>query len=486
MTSLFRSGALVLVGSTLIACGGGGAGGGGLAGGGISGTGSGTITAFGSIFLNDRGEFSTSGATITIDDNPGSESDLNLGMVVQTDISGADDSFSTGNADRVAVSHEIKGPVTALTPLQVFGQTLVTTGDTFVQDDNGLNISLATLQLGDEVEVSGKRDSQGILQASRIERKTVTSLGEWKLVGRVSNLNGNQFDLGLQHVDFTGTSPSDCGAGLQNGNRVAIKGTPTPLTFNPGDTFSADLKVECKPDRLSPDSSLSGTVEGEFEGFVSSTAVSSFTLGDQTVSWSATTTLFEGGTAEDLVVGVKLDARGNFDTQTRVLDADRIRFRDTRFRLEGPATLTASDSVEVLGLTVKVNAQTEDDDNLVGSSGTNQVRVRGFVDSSGTLFADELDDRGPADPGDTRVRGRIDDGTINTVANTFKLFGITVLTNAAQEFRIEDRLVTQQQFFAALKDSSAKDNTEVDVEDGIFNSFNNTLSNAKLQIEIED
>ena len=71
------------------------------AGGGVGGTGIsvGTITGFGSVFVNGV-EFDTSGASITVDGTPASESDLGIGMVVA--VEGAfNENGLTGKADRI-------------------------------------------------------------------------------------------------------------------------------------------------------------------------------------------------------------------------------------------------------------------------------------------------------------------------------------------------------------------------------------------------
>src|SRR5712692_10195739 len=64
----------------------------------------GTITAFGSVFVNGV-EFSTSGATIVLDDNPATESNLRVGMVVT--VSGP--RSGSGSATRIEVDDAVKG-----------------------------------------------------------------------------------------------------------------------------------------------------------------------------------------------------------------------------------------------------------------------------------------------------------------------------------------------------------------------------------------
>src|SRR5437667_365250 len=81
--------------------------------GGIQGSGTGTaygpITGFGSIFVNGV-EFTTSSAQINIDDQPGSESDLQVGEVVTvTGTINADG--KTGTATQVTFDGDVTGRV---------------------------------------------------------------------------------------------------------------------------------------------------------------------------------------------------------------------------------------------------------------------------------------------------------------------------------------------------------------------------------------
>ncbi|WP_207062859.1 DUF5666 domain-containing protein [Motiliproteus sp. SC1-56] len=468
MNLLMKSGITLAMGAALLACGGGGGGGGSsLASGGISGTGSGTITGFGSIILNGRGEFETENAEIRIDDDPTPlvQQDLGLGMVVEVEVENADDDFAIGDATRIQVVHEIKGPVTSTSPLEVLGQPLVITGGTVL-----VNVDLSLVQELDELEVSGRRDDAGVIQVSRLEDKA-RQLTEWKLMGEVRELDptASTFKIGTadanQIVDFSGATVEDCDGGLANRLRVEVK-APKSSGFSPGDTLAAS-KVECKPDVLNAPANVTGTIQGEFEGFV--TAVtdpndpnSAFTIGDQQVTRSASTS-YEGGTAEDLVVGVKLDAKGAFNTGTGVLAATRIRFRETRFRIEGALDASDTDSVTILGIEIQLTAQTERD----AAFDRPGVRVRGFVDSDGTLYASELGDR--SDDA-VRLRGPVEN--IDRVANTFELLGVTIDT---------DHLSDSQAFMERLTEGA-----EVDAEGGLYDGLDNILFGADLEIENED
>jgi len=91
----------------LAACGGGGSSGGigGTGGGGIGGTGVayGTITDFGSVWVNGV-EYNSGNATIRIDDTVHPESDLRRGMVVRVD-----GSISGATAATITVDDAVKG-----------------------------------------------------------------------------------------------------------------------------------------------------------------------------------------------------------------------------------------------------------------------------------------------------------------------------------------------------------------------------------------
>ncbi|HET7764107.1 MAG TPA: DUF5666 domain-containing protein, partial [Burkholderiales bacterium] len=69
----------------------------------------GTITNFGSVFVNGV-EFNTSGTTILLDDHPAAQSDLRVGMVVT--VSGSR-SGSSGSAARIDVDGAVRGFVEA-------------------------------------------------------------------------------------------------------------------------------------------------------------------------------------------------------------------------------------------------------------------------------------------------------------------------------------------------------------------------------------
>ena len=134
-TSLARL-SVGLATTLLVACGGGDSGNGTPVIGGIQGSGRmvsiGTITGFGSIFVNGV-EFATSTAQITLDGRAGTEADLRIGQVVT--VQGTVNANGTaGTATRVTFDNDVEGPVTQLDvaagTFVVLGQTIRVTGST--------------------------------------------------------------------------------------------------------------------------------------------------------------------------------------------------------------------------------------------------------------------------------------------------------------------------------------------------------------------
>src|SRR4030095_8616089 len=88
------------------------------------------------IFVNGI-EFETEDASFTVDDNPGTESDLKIGQVVR--VTGTiDDNGSTGSADDVVFDNEVEGEITSVDvaggQIIVLGQVVLIDGSTVFDD----------------------------------------------------------------------------------------------------------------------------------------------------------------------------------------------------------------------------------------------------------------------------------------------------------------------------------------------------------------
>ena len=217
------------------ACGGGGdsgsstpapaaTGGGNVSGIQGSGIALGSITGFGSIFVNGI-EWRTTSAQFTIDGQSGGREDqLRIGKVVT--VRGTLDSSGTaGSATTVDYSDSLEGPVSARNlaagTLTVLGQTVRITGVTRF-DDNITPRSLEGIAVGDRVEVSGFTDATGAIVASYVEKKVSTAAFE--ITGAVSNLNtgSSTFSINALTVDYSAATISN--GTLSAGALVEVKG----------------------------------------------------------------------------------------------------------------------------------------------------------------------------------------------------------------------------------------------------------------------
>ena len=490
---ILSSAAAALV--ALTGCGGGGgsvAGTSGIGGTGVrvAGVGIGTTTGFGSVIINDVRVFTIDAETkILRDGSEITEAELELegeGFATRVEIgTDVNSDFTSGTAVTIAVDNNVKGPVTAINPLTVLGQSLVATGDTVLA---GLS-NITDLAVTDEVEVSGFSDANNGIQATRIQRKA-GGIPIWKLTGRVSNVTSGSFNIDTQSVQLNGVVPRDCGTGLVNGDSVEVKATRDPA-FVAGNPLLTVTDVECKLPGLGVPANADGTVlRSEVEGLVTSiTAPSDFVVNGQRVQTTAVTS-FEGGAGEDVVLGAKLEAEGSLDTSTGVLSADKIKFRETRVRVEAPVNVPGSglgSSFTIMDIIpVNTTSLTEDDDGLVdgsGPAGNIQVEVRGFVDSSGTVFANEVRERGTADLTDVRLRGPATDTCDPSIAdNELAILDVIVDTgDPGTSFFDASGTQLDNTAFCNLVSTG----TAVQAENGTFSSSPARIDNAG-SIEIED
>ncbi|HHH44284.1 MAG TPA: hypothetical protein ENK49_09115 [Gammaproteobacteria bacterium] len=481
----------------LAGCGGGGGGSSvaGIGGTGVrvAGVGTGTTTGFGSIIINDIREFAINGQTRILKDGVeiteaallqegrGHVTHVEIGEDVSAD-------FTSGTAVTIRIDNSVKGPVTSTAPLAVLGQTIVATGDTVLANLN----SVSDLVVGDETEVSGFPDASNVIQATRIQHKA-GGIPVWKLTGTVSNVSAGGFNIGSQNVQLNGVVPRDCGAGLANGNFVEVKADRDPA-FVAGNPLATVTDVECQVPGIGTPANATGTVlESEVEGLVtvitSTLPVVDIVIGGQRVQSTASTT-FEGGAAQDIVSGSKLEAEGTLNTSTGILTAEKIKFRETRVRVEAPVNIPASglgSAFTIMDIVaVNTTSLTEDNDGLIngsGITGNRQVEVRGYVDSNGTVFATEVRDRGTADLTRVRLRGPASD-TCAPLSGDHELAVLSVIIDTSDPGTLFSNEA------GPLPDSTALCNlisigTPVQAEKGTFSSTPARIDNAE-QIEIED
>jgi len=401
----------------------------------------GRITRFGSVFVNGVEYETGTTTTFTIDDRSGRQDDLRVGQIVTIRATVP----ATGNPRATSIVYEgdIEGPVTsvnvAASSLVVLGQTVVV--DAGTSFDSSLPDGLGSLA-GRFVEVSGLRNADGVLVASRIEAKSALTTVE--LLGTVSALDSGarNFRIGKQIVDYGGATLTD--GGPADGATVEVEGSVDNL----------GTLVATRVERKSGLGGANGD-RAEVEGYVTSfVSASDFVVNGQPVSTGGGT-VFEGtGT---LGPNAFIEVEGAFNA-SGILVANKVQFRignDSRLTATVDSVNTASGTFVALGVTVRTNALTRFEDkssldvesfDLGDLRAGDYVEVVGGVDANGTTLIAARVER---DDPETRLELRGLATAVDGQARTLVILGVTVQTNGGTEYRdASDASISASTFFA--------------------------------------
>lgn len=187
----------------------------------------GAITELSSATVNGI-RYDTSGTNVIVNGLPANESDLKVGQVVAVE---GDVNFSnaSGTADQIGYSASVIGPVenidATLDRLIVLGQTVFTNTDT-VLDSSIDPDTFAGLAVGMTVQISGFRNADGDLMATRIDPDTVSTV--LQLIGIVSGLDlvNQLFSVGRLTIDYSSATSIDLPLGVPvDGLLVTVRGS---------------------------------------------------------------------------------------------------------------------------------------------------------------------------------------------------------------------------------------------------------------------
>lgn len=403
---------------------------------------SGTVTGFGSVFVNGK-RFDTSGSSFIVDGESGkSQGDLKIGMTVA--VTG---SFN-GNqhtADSVQQKDAVEGLVQSIAAdglsLVVMGQTVLVDSTTMI-DDNIPSRDITRLVAGtDNVEVNGHIRPNGIIQATFIERKLVGVTPEVRGFVSSHSAGATTFRIGNLTVDYAGAIISDMPS--PNGSNwndlfVEVKGT-----FNSVTTTLNATKVEQE------NPAVQQADEFEIEGFVTQVVgLGDFFIGTTHVQTTPSME-FRGGTIDEIVEGAKLSAEGRW--ANGILTAKHVKFHES-VRLEGNATINGNTlTLEGLpGVTITVNNQTEMKDGgntiTLDDLDGNHVRVRGRVSGPTSVIATRIILRSPDN--DVDLQGPVQQPFGDPLLT---ILGVPVDTTSVTQFEgVDDGPITRATFFGAV------------------------------------
>jgi hypothetical protein len=279
-----------------------------------------------------------------VDDRAGIQADLRVGQVVTIvgNHNGAE-----GVAAEIIYDVSVEGTVTAVDSasgtLTVLGQTVVTDTMTIFE-----GLDLATLTVGQRVEVSGYSAGEGRIIASFIAADDADQSPE-ELTGVVAGLDSSAqtFLIGSQLISYASVASLDLdGATLSDGMQVEVEGTLD------GDVLVAS-EIEAE------DSDFEEDTELEMSGAVTAVDADNnqFVLNGMTVRFDSETE-FDDGDQSALQAGVMVEVEGVVGTDG-VLLAEEIEFEEApEIELEGVVQATTENTLTVMGITINADLRT--------------------------------------------------------------------------------------------------------------------------------
>ncbi len=472
-TKLTALSSAILLSLGLTACGGGGGDTTASASNIIS---SGTITGFGSVYVNGV-KFETVGTSFDIEGTQGSQDQLAIGMVVQVNGVINPDGI-TGTATSIVFDDDLQGQVAGYTtdgltasftvmdiPVQLDSKT------TYFDPDNG-GIAIDTITDGQFVELSGFFDGNGTLIASRIENKNGSD-NNVELKGNITGLNGTDFTLKGISVDASTARLEDLANGLQENTYVEVKGTYDG-------TKIIATKVE------SEEFKFGDSDEFEIEGFISDFANNQFKVNGITVDISQVRKMEPRNM--QLANNLQIEVEGRL--VNGVLIAEELKMRTGEVELQayissvdydnGTFEVTMGTNNTILTIATGIETQFEDDidgffdtrdiSNRLKDLQTGQfVEIEGYQDDTGNIFAVEVE---VSDPDDIEIQGVLE----SIQSDQITVLGVNFTINSTTRFEgTNDNTLTQTTFEAAVAAGQSWVKVKDTNDDGIAD-----------KIEIED
>lgn len=446
---------------------------------GIGGSGyvsSGSVSGFGSVFVNGV-EFETDSATFDVDGISGTQDDLAIGMIVQ--VSGSINADGvTGDATSISYDDQLQGPVTGLTAPDADGITrsfkvlgtnvIIDSGSTSFDIDGDLPATTVfgfdSIAEDNNVEISGFFDSSGNLIATRVELKDITfdanSIIEIK--GTISALSGNTFTLGNLSVDASSATLDDLPNGLADGLYVEVKGT-----FDTSTNTLTATKVEAEDDSVEDADEFE--IEGIITGYVddSNFMVNGIPVDASSASREPSSMVLandtrieaEGAIVNGILLASEIESEGgDIKVHAKVTEVDAA---------AGSFKVSPVAGQEIT-VTITTGTQLEDDVNeikqftLYDLKVDDFVEVRGFDDGNGGITAVEIDVK---ELDKVIVQGYATAATGTATSGTITVFGITFYIDNKTDF---------------------EDANDINLSTALANTLLNNISTTPQLVKVED
>ncbi len=366
MKTKLKSIATIILSSALSACGGGVS---VASNDGITGTGittAGRVTGFGSIWVNGI-EFNVNKATFSRDGVTSSgQSDFSIGEYVV--IKGlVDQTTQSGIAEDVSFTDLLDGTVTTASTdnstIEILGQLVTTDTKTILIDERGDSKNtlpnLTDLVLGNIVEVSGIRDSTGLIKATSIKlKKDIGSNNELK--GTVINIDtsAKTFTIGSILVDYGTAKLEGFHTNPVNGQFVEVNSS----TEYDGGILIAK-KIELKDEHLVTEQGTELKLEGIVTRFISTL---DFDINGIPVMTNSKTE-YKDGVSTDIKLNVQLEVNGVVNNKG-ILIAKKIELKKEDVKDNGKE----SDGGDVSGGESASDGENTSNDENAGNGGESE------------------------------------------------------------------------------------------------------------------
>ncbi|MDH5485387.1 MAG: DUF5666 domain-containing protein [Gammaproteobacteria bacterium] len=364
---------------------------------GIGGSGyvaTGTITGFGSVFVNGI-EFETTATSFDVDDEMASQAALRIGMVVRVNGSVNADGI-TGTATRILYDNELEGPISAIVLNANLTKTLTILGTDVVVDSGDTVFEGTTfnaLSVDNVVEISGYHTANDEIQATLVDFKSASWDSDTivEIKGVISQLSGTNFKVSKVNVNALAANLTDLPAGLANGAYVEVKGT-----YQSGTNTINAIEVEAEEIELGDDGD-SASIEGYITRYVS---ISDFDIDGHRVDASSAELEPSGIT---LSIGEKVEAEGTLnngilvatEVEVRAGSAEISAYVETVDLVNKIFTLRVVAFQPVITVKMNTATRTEDDtasnnDALTDLASGDFVEVAAFESAATTVTASRV------------------------------------------------------------------------------------------------
>lgn len=324
----------------------------------------GTVTGFGSVYVNGAKYETDTKTTVTIEGKSATEADLDPGMKVTITGSQNPDGMS-GDADHIEYDDEVEGPVTTngvgttgTGTMVVMGQNVEVKLDTVFESDMVNVTSIDQVTAGMVVEVSGASDGNGNIIATYVKAESPDEAtfaqdhpdDDMDVEGQIAGLNtgAKTFTLGAATIDYSTATMNgfDEVGGIADGQYVEVSAASTD---GKGNVNAAQVELH----DVDGDDSHEGEDGEDFEiegAITSGISGDTFKVDGQTIQVTDNTE-FDGVDRSGLVVGVVVEVDGEFSGGVVIADAVEIE-EEADGEHEGTVENETADSITVSGATV--------------------------------------------------------------------------------------------------------------------------------------